>query len=45
MRTVGQELGITLIMVTHDLGVAEQADRIVRLEDGHVVEDSGVRPV
>ena len=45
MRTVGQELGITLIMVTHDLGVAEQAERIVRLEDGHVVEDSGVRPV
>ena len=42
MRTVGQELGITLIMVTHDLGVAEQAERIIRLEDGHVAEDSGV---
>ena len=42
MRTVGQELGITLIMVTHDLGVAEQAERVIRLEDGHVADDSGV---
>ena len=41
MRTVGKELGITLIMVTHDLGVAEQAERVIRLEDGHVAEDSG----
>ena len=41
MRTVGKELGITLIMVTHDLGVAEQAERVIRLEDGCVAEDSG----
>ena len=41
MRTVGQELGITLILVTHDLGVAEQAERVIRLEDGKVAEDSG----
>ena len=34
------ELGITMILVTHDLGVAEQADRIIRLEDGQVAEDS-----
>ena len=42
MRTVSDELGITMILVTHDLGVAEQADRIIRLEDGRVAEDSGV---
>ena len=41
MRTVGKELGITLIMVTHDLGVAEQAERVIRLEDGRVRDDSG----
>ena len=41
MRTVSNELGITMILVTHDLGVAEQADRIIRLEDGKVAEDSG----
>ena len=45
MRTVGKELGITLIMVTHDLGVAEQAERVIRLEDGRVAEDSGGKPV
>jgi len=31
-----------MILVTHDLGVAEQAERIIRLEDGQVVDDSGV---
>ena len=40
MRTVSDELGITMVLVTHDLGVAEQADRIIRLEDGRVAEDS-----
>ena len=40
MRTVSGELGITMILVTHDLGVAEQADRVIRLEDGRVAEDS-----
>ncbi len=29
-----------MILVTHDLGVAEQADRVIRLEDGRVAEDS-----
>ena len=42
MRTVSRELGITMILVTHDLGVAEQAERIIRLEDGQVADDSGV---
>ena len=45
MRTVSIELGITMILVTHDLGVAEQADRIIRLEDGRVAEDSGAGTV
>ena len=45
MRTVSLELGITMILVTHDLGVAEQADRIIRLEDGRVAEDSGAGTV
>ena len=39
LRTVSQELGITMILVTHDLSVAEQAQRIIRLEDGRVVYD------
>lgn len=44
MRTVARELGITMIMVTHDMGVAEQAERVIRIEDGHVAGDSGEAP-
>jgi putative ABC transport system ATP-binding protein len=40
MRYVGKELGITLVLVTHDLAIAEQADRIVSLEDGRIVRDT-----
>ena len=42
LRQAGRELGITLILVTHDMNVAEQADRIIQLEDGQVVRDSGM---
>ncbi len=42
LRQVSHELGITLILVTHDMNVAEQADRIVQLEDGKIIRDSGV---
>ena len=44
LRQVSHELGITLVLVTHDLNVAEQAERIVQLEDGHIARDSGVHP-
>ena len=40
MRYVGKELGVTLVLVTHDLSVAEQADRILTLSDGRVASDS-----
>lgn len=42
LRTVSNELGITLVLVTHDMKVAEQADRIIPLSDGRIVADSGV---
>ena len=42
LRTVSHELGITLVLVTHDLHVAEQADRVIKLEDGKIAGDSGV---
>ena len=42
LRQVNRELGITLVLVTHDLHVAEQADRVIRLEDGKIIADSGV---
>ncbi len=31
--------GNTIILITHDNSIAMQADRIIRLEDGHVVYD------
>lgn len=35
---VNQELGTTLVVVTHDQGLAERFDRIIKLDDGLVVE-------
>ena len=40
LKYAAREFGITLILVTHDLHVAEQADRILTLEDGRIVNDS-----
>ena len=40
LKYVSAEFGITLILVTHDLGVAEQADRILTLADGKVIRDT-----
>jgi putative ABC transport system ATP-binding protein len=33
-----EESGITIVMVTHDASIAEQAERIVRLLDGEIME-------
>ena len=35
---IRHEAGLTIVMVTHDSAVAQYADRVVRLEDGNVVE-------
>lgn len=40
LKFASKELGVTLILVTHDLHVAEQADRILTIEDGKIVRDS-----
>ncbi len=39
-RTLNDEHGITLILVTHDQAIASTARRIVVLRDGDVVEDT-----
>lgn len=33
-----KENGKTVIIVTHDMNIAKQCDRIVRIEDGKVVQ-------
>lgn len=40
LKYAARELGVTLILVTHDLHVAEQSDRILTIEDGKIVSDS-----
>lgn len=39
MRRMNREHGTTFLIVTHDLDLAAQTDRIVRLRDGRVIAD------
>ena len=39
MRQLNQEQGMTFVFSTHDTKIMEQADRLVHLEDGTIVED------
>ena len=40
MRSLNVERGLTFLIVTHDIAVGRSADRIVRMLDGRVVEES-----
>lgn len=40
LRALGEETGMTLIVVTHDPQVAQQADRVIRVLDGRVVTEA-----
>ena len=42
LRRSGEELGVTVLMVTHDPVCASYGDRVVRLVDGRIVEDIDV---
>lgn len=37
MKVIGQKFGQTMVMITHNEEIAQMADRIVRIEDGHIV--------
>jgi putative ABC transport system ATP-binding protein len=39
MRRLNREEGVTFALVTHDVDVAAQTDRMIRLNDGKVVSD------
>jgi putative ABC transport system ATP-binding protein len=36
MREMNRNVGLTIVLVTHDVGVGERCDRIVRMSDGRI---------
>lgn len=40
---LNEERGITIIFVTHEPDIAEHTRRIIRLQDGHIINDSPVK--
>ena len=40
LKYAGREMGVTLALVTHDLFIAEQAERVITLEDGRIIRDT-----
>ena len=42
IKRLGQERGTTTVMVTHDNRILDQADRIITLEDGRIVDDKRI---
>lgn len=42
LKVSGQKLHQTIVMITHNEEIAQMADRIIRIEDGHVVKGGDV---
>ena len=45
LRALNVSAGMTLVIVTHDQGVGDQCDRIVRMHDGQVVDSPAPSPI
>jgi putative ABC transport system ATP-binding protein len=38
LEKVNRELGTLTVLITHNVGIADMADRVIRLSDGHIAE-------
>lgn len=45
MQKLAKEHGCTILLVTHDNRILDIADRIIYMEDGHLVSDGSVDPL
>ena len=43
LKYSNREYGQTLVVITHDESIALQADRVIAIEDGHIVRDEVIR--
>lgn len=39
LKVTSERFGQTMVMITHNEEIAQMADRIIRIEDGKIVED------
>ncbi len=39
LKKMNKEMKQTIIMITHNLDIASEADRIIKIEDGHIVKE------
>ena len=39
LKKMNKEMKQTIIMITHNLDIAAEADRIIKIEDGHIVKE------
>jgi putative ABC transport system ATP-binding protein len=40
LKLTARKFNQTLILITHDSNIASMADRVITIEDGHIIEDS-----
>jgi putative ABC transport system ATP-binding protein len=38
LERVNRSLGTLTVLITHNMGIAEMADRVIRLSDGRIAE-------
>ena len=42
LKVTGQKYEQTIVMITHNEAIAQMADRVIRIEDGHILKGGDV---